>query len=446
MADVSERFDERIGGRSLSLAAPIAVLCAALALRLALVALTYGKQTHDLRVFVSWAHLLTQYGGPGLYTHVDAVDHYPVNYPPGYALILSAVVATYHAIVPAALANDALLATFLKVPAIAADLLLCVLAFAIVRRWYDDRTALRAATIAALVPSTWAVSAVWGQVDSICGALVALALLLTLRRAYVPAWCALTLAILVKPLPAVVVPLLLAQQLADRGGGPRAVLGPLLGALLAFLAALPFAPSAQPIAVVRWLFAQYSAGQALSSSTSENAYNVWTLLAAPTSDGLVRFGLTLQVWGWLGVASGVAAISIVLFRGARSFLGTRMGEGLVARGWFLALVTLFVFATRMHERYILMALALVPVVWYCGRPERFAAFALTSTFVACAVFVQVAYGHGFSPALGWVPHLLSAVNVLCFFALALAFFGRLVPLRAVREEAVNVQKPLPATE
>src|ERR1700736_2673383 len=154
MADVSERFDERIGGRRFSLAAPIAVLCAALALRLALVGLPYGKQTHDLRVFVSWAHLLAQYGGPGLYTHVDAVDHYPVNYPPGYALILSAVLATYHAIVPAALANDALLATFLKVPAIAADLLLCVLAFAIVRRWYDDRTALRAATIAALVPST----------------------------------------------------------------------------------------------------------------------------------------------------------------------------------------------------------------------------------------------------------------------------------------------------
>jgi Gpi18-like mannosyltransferase len=419
-----------------------AILCAALALRLVLVALTYGKQTHDLRVFVSWAHLLVQYGGPGLYTHVDTVDHYPVNYPPGYALILSAVVATCRALVPGALANDALLATFLKLPAIAADLLLCALTFAIVRRWRDDRTALRAAAIAALLPSTWAVSAVWGQVDSICGALVALALVLTLRRAYLPAWCALTLAILVKPLPAVVVPLLLAQQLADRGAGPRAVLGPLLGALLAFLVALPFAPTAQPVAVARWLFAQYLGGQALSNSTSENAYNVWTLLAGPTSDGLVRFGLTLQVWGWLAVASVLAAISIVIFRGTRSSLR----EVLVARGWFLSLVTLFVFATRMHERYILIALAIAPVVWYCGRPERFAAVALTSTFVACVVFVQVAYTRVPSQALEWLPHLLSAVNVLCFFALALPFFGRFVPLRAIREDSVNVQTPHPATE
>jgi Gpi18-like mannosyltransferase len=437
MTDVSKRLDARAGGRRPSLAALLGLLCAALALRLVLVALTYGKQSHDMRIFVSWAHLLMQYGGPGLYTHVDAVDHYPVNYPPGYALILSAIVATYHVIVPGGLANNALLATFLKLPAIAADLLLCVLTFAIVRRWYDDRTALRAAAIAALLPSTWAVSAVWGQVDSICGALVALALVLTLRRAYLPAWCALTLAILVKPLPAVVVPLLLAQQLADRGAGPRAILGPLLGALLAFLIALPFAPTAQPVAVVRWLFAQYLAGQALSNSTSENAYNVWTLLAGPTSDGLMRFGLTLQVWAWLAVASVLAAISILIFRGTRQSLGTQLGEGLIARGWFLALVTLFVFATRMHERYILMALAIAPVLWYCGRPERYAAVALTSTFVACVVFVQVAYVHGASARLGWVPHLLSAVNVLCFFALAVPFFGRLVPFRAIRQAAVR---------
>ena len=177
----------------------VSILASALILRCVLVAVLRGRQTHDLRIFVSWANLLARYGSHGLYAHVDTIDHYPVNYPPVYALSLAAVVALHRLIVRGGPQNDLLLGMLLKLPAIAADLALCGLAFVIVRRWLGSRPALFAAVLAAFAPSTWPVSALWGQVDSLCSAFIMLSLALALQCRFVPAWGALAIAILVKP-------------------------------------------------------------------------------------------------------------------------------------------------------------------------------------------------------------------------------------------------------
>lgn len=399
-----------------------AILAAAFILRALIVVVLRQKQTHDSRVFVSWAHLLMQYGSGGLYTHVDTVDHYPVNYPPAFGLILQAVVAAYR-LIPHALQNDVVLAMLLKLPAIAADLVLCCLVFAIVRRWAGDGRALTSAAIAAFAPSTWPISAMWGQVDSIAATLMVGSLALAMSRRFVLAWAALALAVLVKPLPVVIAPLLLVAQLVDEGPSLRLGLGPALSVVVAYVVSLPFVPTAAPVGVLRWLAGRV-AGQALSDSTSVNAYNVWTAMASPVRDSIVFAGMSLQTWGWLAFSAFTAVTTAVSFARARRERDPCARERLLAVGAFAVLVALFALLTRMHERYILFALALAPLVWQCGLLQRRVASTLIATFTICVVLVLGFYEHGVFPELQLVTHALSLVNVGALVALAVAFWRR----------------------
>ncbi len=404
------------------MAALTGIVAAALVLRVALVVFLRHKLTHDARIFISWAHLLTQYGSHGLYAHVDTIDGYPVNYPPGYGLILAAVTLVYRALVTAPRENDVLLGMLLKGPAVAADLVLCVLAYGIVRRWLGVRAGLGAAAIAAFSPATWPISAVWGQVDSLCAMFMVLALACSLARRHTWAWTALALAVLVKPLPIVVTPLILAAQLRDERRPWKLLLGPAAGLVLAYGASLAFAPTALPVGVARWLAERYVAGQSLTTQTSVNAYNVWTLIGTPVPDSVRAYGVSLHVWGWAAFgALGAATLARYVWC-MRPVAECDRWEQLTTRAWFVVLAGLFSLVTRMHERYILFALALVPLMWFCGRIERRAALALVTAFVLCVVLVLGFYEHRVFAEIPAATHLLSAVNLMALAAIAWSFF------------------------
>ncbi len=402
----------------------LVILAAALVLRLALVVALRHKLTHDALIFINWAHLLMRYGTHGLYAHVDTIDHYPVNYPPGYGLLLVAVVQVYRAIVPAGAQTDVLLGELLKVPAIAADLVLCVLAYWIVRRWRGTKAGLVAAALAAFLPSTWPVSALWGQVDSICAMFTVLALASSISRNYLYAWIALALAVLIKPMPVIVAPLLLVRQVQDAGLAWRSLLGPAAGVTLAYLAALPFTSTANPAAVFGWLARHYVAGSSLTDQTSVNAYNIWTLAGPSVSDSLKVYGLALHTWGALFVAAFLCATLIRYAGVIRSEPDRSAREQAETRAWFLVLAAFFMLATRMHERYILFALALTPLLWFCGNAERKVVAVLTTTFVLCVVLVLGFYEHRTFAEIPAITHALSIVNVATLAVAAIAFFKR----------------------
>ncbi|MBD5653700.1 MAG: hypothetical protein IAI50_00790, partial [Candidatus Eremiobacteraeota bacterium] len=275
----------------------VTILGAAAAFRLALVALLRNKQTHDVQVFVSWAQLLTRYGNHGLYHHVDTIDHYSVNYPPLFIIVLDVVDAVYLRLVPHGGENVVLLGMLLKIPAIVADLAICCIVFVVIRRWSGSAAALVAVAIAAFAPSTWPISAVWGQVDSICTSFLMAALALTFERKYTLVWSALALAILVKPLPIVLAPLLLMVQFRDRRWSWGLIAGPGCAIVIAYVVSLPFAPTVSLAGVLSWLAGSYASGQSLTDATSVNAYNVWTLWWLVTPDSRLLLGLRLHAWG-----------------------------------------------------------------------------------------------------------------------------------------------------
>lgn len=422
-----------------------AILAAGLLLRVALIVLFRNKPEYDVRVFISWAHLLMQYGTHGLYAHVDTIYHNTVNYPPGYQLILAAVTQVYRGLCPAPRESDVLLGMLLKAPAVGADLVLCVLAYSIVRRWYGPRAGLGAAALAAFSPAMWPVSALWGQVDSICAMFTVVALASSFSRRYTLSWLALAFAVLIKPFPVVVAPLLLVAHVRDERQRWRLLVGPAAALVAAYAASLPFAPTAAPLGVLRWLVGNYASGQSQTSVTSLNAYNLWTLLGTPASDSLRAYGLTLQVWGWVAFAVLLGATLTLYVRRSRACAPRAAQERVTTRAWFLVLAAVFCLLTRMHERYILYALALLPIVWFCGKVERAAAVTWLTTFVTCVILAFHVYGPGIMREIPAVPYGLAALNLVVLATLAASFLGVRRPRVPVAVELRSAFRPIRAS-
>ncbi|HTX02798.1 MAG TPA: hypothetical protein VMD07_03890 [Candidatus Acidoferrales bacterium] len=392
-----------------------AIVASAFIFRLALLRV-HGTEG-DLTIFVRWAHWLMTYGTHGLYGHTDSVVTVPINYPPVYSLILAAVVWVYQLPLLHGFRSDAFLRVLLKLPGVIADTGIVVLAYAIVLRQNGRAAAIGAAAIAAFMPSTWPVSAIWGQIDSVPAALMLLAIAMTMQRRYVLAWIALALAVLVKPLPVVIAPLIVAAQLQDEGPSFGVLLGPFFAGVIAYLTSLPFAPSAAPLATFRWLASIMITGQSLYKVTSENAYNLWTLVSRPVPDATPFLGISLHVWGWLAFfALALPAYWIFFRRGSPS-----KPDALVVAA-FIVLAAMFLLTTRMHERYILPALVLTPLMWQYGRYARLGVCVLTVTFVL-GVGVQELSGHVSATVLSTAIHLLSLVNLACIIPLVLSFFS-----------------------
>jgi hypothetical protein len=248
-------------------------------------------------------------------------------------------------------------------------------------------------------------------------------LTLALSRRYTLAWSALALAVLVKPLPVVVAPLLLAGSSETRWSlrlfCRTGVCSPHCLRRRAAVCANGHPPGCHALASNRIR----GTGHSLTDATSVNGYNFWTLAWPVTSDSAVVLALTLHTWRWL-------AFSAILFVTTWTFFQRlaqqhdRVVQGkLTARAWFIVLVAVFLFLTRMHERYILFSLALAPLMWFCGRWERRSAITLISTFTICVTLVLGFYEHGWLREIPAVTHLLSLINLAAFAAVAASFFA-----------------------
>ena len=178
-----------------------------------------------------------------------------------------------------------------------------------------------------------------------------------------------------------------------------------------------------PLGALQWLARQYVLGQSLSQSTSINAYNLWTLVWLPVADTKLFFGVTLHTWGWVAGTLLIGMTTWTLFRRLGRERDRIAQEMLTTRAWFIALSGLFIVLTRMHERYILFALALAPLMWYCGRRERRAALTPIVSFTVCVTLVLGAYEHSVFPEIPFVTHVLSLVNIAAVVAVMIPFFS-----------------------
>jgi dolichyl-phosphate-mannose-protein mannosyltransferase len=360
----------------------------ALTLRLAIAPVIgyYG----DLNVFRTWAQELSSSGIHGFYKADPRAD-----YPPGYLYYLWLVgKISPH---PSYL--------LLKSLAILCDLGLAWVAGTFAARLAPkeivERIPVRALVAAAVLfnPAIFGDSTVYGEVEAVPALLVlsSLFLLLTGPRSVqrdAAAFAILGVALITKPQAAFGLPVMLyvlylrylrrrrAAQLVD-GALSVGLIG--LSAIVVWLLlALPFG-----LGPVK-LYHLYKYSSSLYPVTSTGAFNFWGAIHFLRPDHGPRALEVASIPAYrFGILCFIAAAAIVIWLSHRAIEG---GAGSALTLAFAAAATSlfgFTFLTRMHERYMFPALALLaPLIF--ARPMRRAYVALSSIFVLNLWF---AFGH-----------------------------------------------------
>jgi dolichyl-phosphate-mannose-protein mannosyltransferase len=409
----------------------LVIILGGLALRLSL--LPFEGRPADISDFVGWTLTIERFGTHEFYAHATAVGGRVVDYPPGYLWVLTLIGRLDTILHAHGASNHAALRWIVKLPAIVADLGAALVVFALARRTWTSRQALLAAAILTFSPSTWLISAYWGQVDSVPAFALLLALFFGVSRRYPLAWLALAIAVFVKPQPVVVAPLLLVWQIRDQGWSARLLVSLAVGFAVAYAGSLPFARSAAPVATISWLLNRYRDATQLYPFTSVSAFNLYTVRGGFFEpDARVIGGLSVAAWG-IVLFTVLLAIVLVAFRRALyDGRPLRAYEPLFFTAVFATLSALFVVTTRMHERYLFGALVLTPLLILVGRWERSVAIVLTTTFtIDCVLVLSRLTVEPYPRGLSAVIHVLSLLNVAALAVLIVRLAATRSPARAL---------------
>jgi dolichyl-phosphate-mannose-protein mannosyltransferase len=295
---------------------------------------------------------LHTYGTAGFYAHTSGVD-----YVPGYIWVLELLAMLYGPLA----AHDPqgrILQSLVRLPAILADTALVAVAVDFARVTKRPPTA---AIILAVSPALLLLTSYWGQVDSIAVALLLSAILATLSERISLSWFFFAVAIVIKPQPLVVGPLLMLWQL-QRRQFTSLLWAPAMTALLCYIVSLPFTIARGPVAVWSWFLHQYLTGISKYPVASVNAFNLYGLLGRVyTPDSETFCGIALHTWGVGLFGLVLAAVSAKLWYDLRTLTqeSDRVQQLMLAST--VVLFALFMLTTRMHERYLFAALAMMTI-------------------------------------------------------------------------------------
>jgi Gpi18-like mannosyltransferase len=292
----------------------------------------------DVGSYQAWAMQIADLGPAQTYQ-----QGYFLDYPPGYlyALWIAGVIVRMFG------AGGDVMRMIVESPALVADLLLSLVVFAYVRRSKHKSLGLIAMLMVALNPALLFDSVIWGQSDSVLTLAMLLAVFATLEKEYEISWALAALSVLIKPQGLMVVPVLGWWLLLE--ADPATWLRAAIVSLGTFIIGIaPFQIGHE----WDWIIKLYSSTAAYYHETSVNAFNFLALIGGVrTQDSGTIGGVTFFALGMALLVPLYAFVAYVLWRSrtAKSLLYTS----------FIALFGFFMFAPRMHERYLYPALVFV---------------------------------------------------------------------------------------
>ena len=359
----------------------LAVFGGALVLRVVLAVAVLPDSGHrsDLAILAQWANELAQ-NGPGAFYRPDA--GYFADYPPLYLYVLWATGVAGSWL--SAGASPEYAPFVLKLPFILADLAAAWFLLLLVRRTIGWSAGLVAAALFLFNPAVVLISTVWGQNDPVATAAVLATLWLLATDRLEWAAAAACAAMLVKFQYGFMVPLVgivlirraLVGPAGRTAGWRRAARAAAAGLATTILLCLPF--GLLPIAPwdpAHSLAARLAAANGAFPGLTQNAFNLWmnpianVILSGPsglTEGHVVDDTVSLIAIGglgisaqWLGNVLFVAATVVALL-----FLRHRDDALAVCFVALTIAVAFFDLPTRIHERYLYPAVALViPFLW-----------------------------------------------------------------------------------
>lgn len=384
----------------------LALLGAGLLLRIAAATLVEGH--NDVNLFRSWAssaagNLLQFYDGAR-----------SSDYPPLYIYVLCLIgkiaaipaVGTYYTIL-------------LKLPSIAADIATSYLIYRLARKYLSPETGVLLSAFYVFNPAVFINSTFWGQVDSFFTLIVVAAVTLLAEKKTVLASVLFAAAVLMKPQGLIFLPVFFFELVRQKSltifiKAAVAALG------TAAAIVMPFSYNKGAL----WIYNLFAKTTGEYPYASVNAFNFFGLIEKNwVKDSTVFWGLSYHTWGMIFIV----AVTLLAW-----FLYYREKSSLFAPAAALLLITgVFTLSTRMHERYLFPAVALVILAFIYLKDKR---LLLLSAGFSATVFLNthfVLFKTSGMNAFPYSPALIgtSILNVLLLGYLVWVLFDMAVRKR-----------------
>lgn len=302
----------------------------------------------DMACWAAWGDRMNRVGAAAFYS-----PDYFCDYPPGYLYVLG-ILSRFAAVLHL---PDSGYLFLLKLPAVFADFLIAVIVYRYANKHCSDSSACLLAAFFFLAPPFLYNSSVWGQIESVLLLFLILAVISLTdgRMACGIFWY--VLAVLIKPQALLLAPIVLLCLLSCRS--LRVILrAVLVGIMTFFVLIIPYSPAWQEETGLSlflslwnptWIIEKYLTTMTSYPYFTVNAFNLYALLGLNWTplDTLSSFGTTLLQSSVL-----TAAILGSYYIWKKTAANVRFWLS----GYFL-FGFLFTFALKMHERYLLVALA-----------------------------------------------------------------------------------------
>ncbi|NJD04770.1 MAG: DUF2029 domain-containing protein [Ruminiclostridium sp.] len=235
----------------------------------------------------------------------------------------------------------------IKLPSMIADLITAWLIYRIARSRLKIRYALLACAAYAFHPAVIVDSAIWGQVDSFFTMIVVAALMFHMRKKHGMAAVFFAAAVLMKPQGIFFLPILLFELIKQRSLKYFFTVFS-AGFATVLVVIFPFALNQEPL----WIFKLYLNTAGEYPSIVMNAFNIFSLAGANFKDGsIVPFLFSYNTWGLIFTI-------LVLIIAGYFYLKSKHEATPILTAVILNSGA-FIFAPKMHERYMFPVIALI---------------------------------------------------------------------------------------
>jgi len=397
----------------------LALALVALLVRL-LVAPFFGYR-YDVSSYLEWTAYLARNPLHGFYAANLAT---PPDHLPGDLLIFALIGRMAVLADPGFSFSGSVAEMLIRIVPIASDIVLGLLVFRALRERVSDRMRILAVAVVYFNPALFTVSAIWGQWDSFAAVIIVSIILLALAgpRWGMLIWPLLTFLVLIKPQVAIFAPLLLVAQLRTATVNPpspadhsaardRVIRNLLVGALgsvvVFFAVTLPFGVGLPGQPGVTWtILDRVHFTIERYSDVALGAHNVWAMMGLGYGDAdrqAAVGSLSFQTTGIiLLVGAGVVAMTLI------STL--RPPDWALWTASFVTAMSIYMFPTRVHERYMLPAIVCLFFMWPVLRALLPVVLGLSVTYTISLVFSMS------NGALGGATAnlILAAINLTLF--------------------------------
>jgi len=347
----------------------------------------------DLNVFVKWGARISKVGFSDFYST------YWCDYMPGYLYILRALNGI-HSMFP-----DLSKEILYKLPANIGDLIISILIFAIIRRYYSASKAFLASILFFLNPALLANSTFWGQIDSFHALPVIISCLFALRQRIFLSGLFITIGFLIKPQTIIIFPViaalnfipLLKTKPAIVHVAKKSLIFILSIFLTTFVILLPFiikdlAGISDVVSeTVKFTLERFMGSYGQYEKASLNAFNFWGIIAMWQSDHTRFLKLTYQTWGTVMFFALYLIIYSSLLYGLFKTSSEEKKKKFILSFQSICLISFvaFLFLTRVHERHLLTTIVFLSFIAITARSRLYIYFTTSFIYVLNMIY---AYG------------------------------------------------------